>query len=540
MKMDITHKKNYLKKSNGFVDAKKHLLVTLVFLLATVTNAFSQEIDFSDDAFFPAEDNQSSEFDFGSDEDFFGSADDDFFEGDGIDEMVGLEGEALSIAHGTLFEIGSVRVGGSFDLGLSTYTSLIRDDDMSFWDRVLDSRISPNANANLFVDARPTSVLRMYTKFGIRYPYKDSVGLSYSGSSGQLDDETIQKISDALNGVDISPLLNGGQTPTFSITNWLYLKELFTDFSVADRAFFRFGLHTVSWGAGLFFSPVSDMINSSSIDPENREAQVDGSLNLRAQITFPDSQNCLWLYLIPPSVADSSFPKIDDSQNQSLAEYLDSAMFPYLLKQTGLAGKMDVVISNWELGFGGVLRLENAPKLMFTASGSIINGKIGVFGEAVLSYGTQEQWKESTDWKNKNLIFQGTVGAMHMWTDPQITLIGQYYFDGNLDDHRYSTYGHNIAATAVFSNIAHTDLSATVFCLFYLGKENVSTINDAIEKLSSGKTFMPYAGIISASLSWTPFKNLSFSAGPYITWLDMTKTPDVAIKLGVTLGGGKF
>lgn len=510
-------------------------LLPFAVTVALCSSIFAQEMDFSDEAFFPSDfdDGFYSEDSFGySDEDFFGSADDEFFEDDGIEELVVLDEKSSAIAKGALFETGSVRVGGSLSSSLSTYTSLYRDDDMSFGDRIKDSRISPSADASLFVDARPTDKLRIYTKFGIAYPYKDSISM---GSSSSIDDDTLAEINAWLNSQGYPSLSSGMGVPDFKITNWLYLKELFTDFSIADRAFFRFGLHTVSWGAGFFFSPVSDMINTSSIDPENTDAQVNGSVNLRAQITFPNTQNCLWLYLIPPSTSAISSAMSD---NNSLAKTMDDAMFPYLLKETAIAGKMDVVVSNWELGFGAVLRLDGAPKFMTTASGSIINGKVGVFGEAVVSYGTQTQWKN--DSKNKDLIFQGTVGAMYMWNKPQITFMAQYYFDGNKDDHEYLTYGSNLAATINFSKIGETDLTANIFMLFYLGKSNVTTMSEMMAAVSGGNAFMPYAGIVSATLNWKPISYLSISAGPYITWLDMTKSPDVALKLGVTLGGGKF
>ncbi|MBQ2081095.1 MAG: hypothetical protein II461_04965, partial [Treponema sp.] len=65
-------------------------------------------------------------------------------------------------------------------------------------------------------------------------------------------------------------------------------------------------------------------------------------------------------------------------------------------------------------------------------------------------------------------------------------------------------------------------------------------ISDAAQLLQSGTTFMPYAGILSATLKYSPFSCLDLSAGPYITWLDMGKAPVIGLKLGVSLGGGKF
>ena len=550
---------------------KKSFLCT-VGLLIFSTAVFSQNMDFSDEAIFSDDgssgsndgisdltDTVSDDSVFGySDEDLFGSADDDIFGDDGIEELGVLDEKSSALAKGNLFEAGSVRIGGSFDTGLSFFVPLVRNDDKNFGERILDSRMKPSAGASLYIDARPNSTLRLYTKFGINYPYKDTVGVSGSYgtvNTGDADpdgdgsytppdgipDDVADWLEGLVNGADVSNLPASLTIPNFTISNWLYLKELFTDFSIADRVFFRFGLHTVSWGAGFFFSPVSDMINTSSIDPEHTDVQVDGSINLRTQITFPGSQNCLWLYVVPST--KSFMPEVssqEEAENGSLDEYMDDVMFPNLLKETGLAAKMEVVLGGWELGFGGVFKYLSAPKIMATASGSIINGKVGVFGEAVLSYGSQSQWDENSDWASKDFIFQGTVGAMHMWSDPQITLMGQYYFDGNKDDHEFSTYDHNLAATLNWAGIGGSDLSATLFTLFYFGKSNVTSISEAAELLSNGKAFMPYSGIVSASVSWTPVSILTVSAGPYITWLDMGKSPDVSFRFSVTLGGGKF
>ena len=491
--------------------------------------------DFSDDALFGTST---------SDEDFFGSADDDFFQDDGIDELEPAKEDSTGLSKGLLFETGSIRVGGSFDMGLTSYTTLYdKESDRNLGEQISHSGLSPKADASLFIDARPTQTLRMYTKFGISYPYKDSV--AFSGISDSFNASSLPPGSESWTTVEWMAYLQSnpsavqGSNISASITNWLYLKELFTDFSIADRVFFRFGLHTVSWGTGLFFSPVSDMINTSSIDPENTDAQVNGSLNLRTQITFPGSQNCLWLYVVPESKAET--PDMSDiDMDGSLAEYANDNSFPYSLKRTAFAAKGEFVIGGWEIGGGVFYKLHNSPRIMATASGSIINGKVGVFGEAVLRYGSDAQWNESESWSDKDLIFQGTVGAMYIWNEPKITFMAQYYFDGDKDDHEYTTKGSSLAVNVNFGKIGTTDLTATLFGLFYLGKENVTTMSDAAQLLSTGTKFMPYAGIVSASVSYKPFSMLSLSAGPYITWLSMNEAPVIGMKLGVTLGGGKF
>ena len=482
---------------------KKTVALLAASLLLSCAMLWGQVSDFSDEAMF------------GSDEDFFGSADDDFFMDDGIEELkTPSNGDGLTASHGELFENGSVKIGGSFDLGLDTYTTLYRKDDgKNLGEHIWDTRFAPRANAQLSVDARPTQTLRMYTKFGINYPYKSTVtvsGSEYLAGIASLDPNDPAEaalIQEAVRHVDAT------------IADWFYVKELFSDFSVADRAFFRFGLHTVSWGTGMFFSPVSDMINTSSIDPENTDAQVNGSLNLRTQITFPGSQNCLWLYVVPHSTMNKT--SIDDPGLQP-SEFLTDNQFPYEFRKTAFAAKADFVAGGWELGAGALYKLHNAPQIMATASGSIINNKVAVFGEAVLRYGSNMEWEADDSWSDKTLIFQGTVGAMYMWKDPEIMFMGQYYFDSNKDDNEYATYGNSLAGTVQFNKIGETDLTASLFGLFYFGKSVPDDILGALTLWQSGVNFQPYQGILAASMTWSPFDNFSCSFGPYITWFALS------------------
>ncbi len=492
---------------------KKTVKLLAASLLLSCTMLWGQVSDFSDEALF--------------------GSDDDFFFDDGIEELkTPSNGEGLTASHGELFENGTVKIGGSFDLGLDTYTTLYRKDDgKNLGENIRDTRFAPKANAQLTIDARPTQTLRMYTKFGINYPYKSSVALHGLESIAGLDPNDpseFAQIQASLANADVS------------IADWFYVKELFSDFSVADRAFFRFGLHTVSWGTGLFFSPVSDMINTSSIDPENTDAQVNGSLNLRTQITFPDSQNCLWLYVIPHSVMNTVSMASAADPGFSMAEFFNSNQFPYEFRKTAFAAKADFVAGGWELGAGALYKLYNAPQIMATASGSIINNKVAVFGEAVLRYGSDMEWEADDSWSDKTLIFQGTVGAAYIWKDPNITFMGQYYFNGNKDDDEYANYGNSLVATVAFNKIGETDLTASLLGLFYFGKTVPDDIMGVMSVYQSGRNYLPYQGIVAATMTWSPFDNFSCSFGPYITWLALSKSPEVAIKLSCKLGGGKF
>ncbi|MCQ2576466.1 MAG: hypothetical protein MJ162_06950, partial [Treponema sp.] len=321
-----------------------------------------------------------------------------------------------------------------------------------------------------------------------------------------------------------------------SVVDFLKVKELFTDFSVADRAFFRFGLHTVTWGTGYFFSPVSDMINSTSIDPENTSAQVDGALNLRTQITFPGTQNCLWFYIIPDGVSLAS-----NSVN---------------LIDTALAGKADLVFGGWEFGLGAYYKYQHAPKAMVTTSGSL--KKLSFFSEVVYSYGAASEWAYEPDsWKNKTSILQGTAGISYFWKEPKITLAAQYYYNGydsskefslmdavkfagDFED-TYFTKGHNFAVVANFGRIFGTsDLTATIFAMGNYGKDDLPPILNSMIDNSGLSTVFFSTATVSAMLNYSPFNGFTAGVGPYVTFKDWESKPDVTLKMNFTLGGGKF
>lgn len=442
----------------------------------------------------------------------FAQSDEDFFFDDGIIEQDENISGDYDLSHGTLFENGSIKIGGLFSTSLGTTTTLWAEDSDDFGENLKNTTLTPTVSAFLTVDARPTQTLRMYTKFGVAYPFGSKISAYVNKNE-----------SDLPLGFDENGIIMGKKVNA-SFSDYIQIKELFTDFSVADRAFFRFGLHTVTWGTGYFFSPVSDMINTSSIDPENVSEQVDGALNLRTQITFPGTQNCLWLYVIPTS----------DYQNP-------------LLRDTGFAGKADIVIGNWELGVGGFYKYDSAPKVMFTATGSL--QKVSFFGEFVYQYGADAEWKPynpmlamilvpnaKTD--SKTNIVQATVGFSYFWKEPSITLAAQYYYDGNDVDfaHYYVTAGHNFAVVANFGRIfGTTDVTATVFGMINYGKGEInSALKDAMQDI-------PLNSITtSAMLNYSPVSAFTVSAGPYLTWEAVDSKPKVAMKITAKLGGGKF
>ena len=461
---------------------------------------------------------QSDDDLFGGDDDLFFSDDDMFFGDDTIDEVSDVAAKS-DLSKGVIFDSGSIKVGGSVSAGVTTNTILYEQNGDDLGENIYRTTLSPDLSAMLSVDARPAENLRLYTKFGFAYPFEDRANTALQFTPVAL--------------MPGAPVLFPTSAET-SVSNWFKLKELFTDFSVNDTAFFRFGIHTVTWGAGYFFSPVSDMINSSSIDPENPDKQVDGSLNLRTQIIIPDSQNCLWFYVIP----STSF------NGQSAEGYA---------RDTAIAGKADILLGGWELGVGGLYKYQSAPKAMLTATGSL--KKMSFFGEFVYSYGAVSEWAKNTKWDDKTSILQATAGFSYYWKEQKLNLAGQYYFESNDKDFakKISTYGHNIALMAnkgeLFDN---KDLSLSLFAMANFGHKD-ATVDDILEiypmaALAAPSELEEYAKQASVMpnlttnvmLHYSPFKDMSFGAGPVITVKDFETNPTVAFKMTATLGGGKF
>lgn len=435
-----------------------------------------------------------------SDEDLFGSDDDLFFgDDDGIIELEEVAAPKTDLKNGVIFETGSVKIGGNFNLSLGTTTTF--KDGVEFKDSVKDTTLSPTAEAMLTVDARPTENLRMYMKTGVAYPFVTKGNATLSGTTITLPG----MLFGSTDNIDI-PLLVSSD---LSARNLFYIKELFTDFKLGENVSMRFGKQTVTWGVGYFYSP-ADVINSA-IDPENPTAQVEGPLCLRSQIVFPGTQNALWAYVIP----DTNFEK-------GTVNAIDTA----------LALKGEFVLGGWEFGLGGYYKYETTPRLMATASGTIFK-KLSVFGEAVCAYGQPETWVNDQD---KEFYAQATAGFMYNWSDPKITLMGQYFFNGQEDSSLLDYAVSKGLATEEEARMARSKGHNLAMAVNF-GKIGTTKINGAIYTVAN---FTNEVIIASGTLTYKPVDEMGISAGPYFTWAGYDNKPVTALKLNFTLGGGKF
>ncbi len=460
---------------------------------------------------------------FGSDDNLFGG-DDDMFADDGIVDFT--QNTISGSQAATIFQAGSVKIGGNWSSSVSTSTSFPKDS--KFWTDVKDSTLTVNLGAQLSVDARPTDSLRMYGKGGINYPFATSGDTSHTANSADLQDLID---SDTKLVTQLAQMAGITQPKSYSTStyNSFYIKELFTDFDISDNLTARFGKQTITWGVGYFFSPASNIVNLSAIDPENPTVQVDGPIALRNQIVFPGTQNTLYLYAIPSTSYEMTYQNLMKQKY----DYTVTNTKTSFVRDTALAAKTELVFGTFELGLGGWYQNQRAPVAMSTITGPFT--KKGTFyGEATLRFGDESAWKkENASGSKSKALFKGTVGGMLNWSDPGIALLGSYYYDGEeltdttkklaefqgVDWKALTTYGHNLVISASFSKLGLSDLSLSTFALYNITNESLkATVN------------LQYAGI----------SHVSLGMGPTMQWTGYKNAPTFSYSLTASLGGGKF
>ena len=423
---------------------------------------------------------------YASEDDFFFSEDSMFFDDVMVEEIT--EEDSNGKGENSIFDFGlietdSVSFGGSTSFSLD-YTALFGDfaaskkDSEYFLNGFENSYLAPNMSASLYFDARPNEALRFYGKVEVGYPFEQNLG-------------------------KLNPMLNGLTIPQ------LRVKELFTDFNIGEHSYFRFGKHTVKWGVGYFFSP-ADVINIGKIDPENPENQVEGAVTLRSMFTFPGNQNCLYLYLIPDETG--------------------------LVKNTAFAGKYDFLVGNTEIGLGAWVKYNRPPKFISTMTTTLFN-KIATFGEAVVSYGTEEEWLGDLE---KSFALQGTLGFSYSFTKPKITLATQYLFNGYGDENPETLDDVAFVSKQTLYNYVGKHYLAVSLSKSELISKKLSLSCFGLVGLSD------FSGNASLNLNYQMDKNCSLSLGPSYVFgkenSEFTKaTKDMLMfNISIKLGGGKF
>ena len=468
------------------------------------------------------------------------SADDSLFDMD-FETMFEDSGEMLEEAdlsrqnrapqEDLLVNLAGVKWGGRFTGSLNT---TLRWDGL--WTpefSVLDTAsedFRPRADGDLFFDARPDPDVRIFGKLRIRgEAEQDFLGLFGGIPQGTVSTQqggTIlftpaEEEQDSEEEDDEDEDTVGG-----AIQYQIAVRELFSDFSWNDILFFRFGKSFVKWGVGYFWSP-ADILNLSRIDVEDPTAEREGPINFKLHYPF-DVHNA-YAYLIA-----------------------NNEMAP---QDIALAGSVELLVGETELGFGGFYQRNQSPRVVTTVSSAFTD--FDLIGEAVLSWGSdriyvRKAWDqeaadedpdddleialESFEIANRP-FFNGTIGIQYQNQDWNLGGVLQYFFNGegypNSDLLKPAVYLSQNANTNALALPAEeqpdgyrappelTTIDIANWGQHYLGlSASLSEIADSdfSARVLSVTNLTDLSGFVDVSLSVRVLDTFTLSTGPRISF----------------------
>jgi len=393
-------------------------------------------------------------------------------------------------------------------------------------------------SALVFFEGRPAENFRVYGSFKTQWPFVASSDPFVTSATYKAP---------VLPSTQPSVITTDG---TVAVPN-IEVFELFNDFSWNDKVFFRFGKHTVKWGVGYFWSP-ADMLNLNAIDVEDPDAQREGPISLRAHIPVPGTQTNIWAYAL--------IPETDDPASLEPADL-------------GGAAKIEFLVGDWEVGTGAFVRYDQPASAMLSLTGAV--GRFSLFGEGSLSWGSQKSFVKDisalapylvTERFDDSPFFSGTAGFNWTKSDWDLTVVGQYLFNGQgyadddrnklIDDFRtvepvvsailgeagvaalgagliYNSGLHYAALSVSKSEMGLKDLSGSVFVL-----ANLSDLSGFAKPSISYRFFDK----MSASAAATFYFSTSalWGAGDNGEYVVLAGGPSVTLSLSSALGGGRF
>ncbi|MBN2652168.1 MAG: hypothetical protein JXR63_07290 [Spirochaetales bacterium] len=285
----------------------------------------------------------------------------------------------------------------------------------------------PEIDSYIWFDSRPKDNFRVFGKFSL----SGGTGLALDNFNFSMDNWQVIDNGDGSFSVgpglgessedDIQQDFLAGMSSSSNIT--FSVREFFVDFDYEKKLFFRFGKSFLKWGVGYLFSP-ADIVNLSPINLERPDQEREGPLSLRLQ--YPFGPHNFYAYLLTDSVTKP--------------------------EQLALGSRLEFLVENSELGLGFYYKKNSAPRFMATFSAPV--GDIKFFGEMMLSWGSdrvfvrpsriqpefeedeQDYFALDTFTIDDKPFFSGTLGFLFFKQDPSITVVFQYYFNGD----GYSSY----------------------------------------------------------------------------------------------------
>jgi len=373
-----------------------------------------------------------------------------------------------------------VRVGGSFSGSItpSAMWADFWDGDMALSDET--TSLGTSLKSTIFFDARPTEDFRVYGSAKAAYPFST-------------------KTSDGIS------------VPNLSVF------ELFADFNLNDKVYFRMGKSTVKWGVGYFWSP-ADVSNLEPINVLDAAAQREGPINFRVNVPIPGTQNTLYFY----TILDSDYANID-------------------FDTTALAAKAEFLLGNYEIGLGAYYRYDTAERGMLTLTGPL--GDFDVFGEAMVSRGSAKTYVtgiatdgtisyRSASEIRDSLFFSASAGFLYNNSNENITAVGQYYYNGegysNTDRDSLVSQAEIAIALAKASMNLDTmkSLSASLsslisgsgqhYAALMLSKGELFASDDLSASIIAVANLSDLSGLVKPSFSWSVVDNCKLTLSPMV------------------------
>ncbi len=559
------------------------LILALALLSPVLVAQESEDDSFFDDPFATAGESQSEGPESEnpeSDGEAVDNFDSLFEDTDMID--VADEEQMVTNPQDDLLQSEGVRWGGR--IGGSIASDWNWDDvwtsEFSFLEPTRQS-LSPNLSADLFFDARPNPQFRAYGKLELGLADNDgnldialdadtvTAGLPAGWTAEENADGDTEVRDDngdliiTIPGDGIGDVGDGGDEGAIGSAPGLEISvfELFSDYTWEDQLFFRFGKHTIRWGAGYFFSP-ADVLNLSAVDPEDPTADRQGPVSLRVQYPFGLTGNA-YLYAI----------------TNTGAELLDVAIAP----------RVEFVAGPGELGLGAYYQRTLAPRFMALYTASV--SEIDLFAETVLLYGSDKVFvrpsgdqSAATSDPDDGLdlvletyevtdapFVQFTAGGRYLEElddGVNLVLIGQYFFNGEGYDRSVerllpaaarlalnpaenglsdaeetppalgfddlTNFGrHYLGATASLSGVIFDDLSVTLF-----GLVNLTDFSGIASPTISYGFLDRFSASVSARFTFGP-PDGEFTA-PQALFTGEDGEPTLGITFSLSIPGGSF
>lgn len=420
-----------------------------------------------------------------SDQDFFGDP------GSSV-----TEGKTTSVDPTKSFteQAGGATWGGTIQADATTTPGWV--GTASTWNDGLSYDLLTTA----FLDSRPDKDFRVHFALQAGYPFTTSTTVMTSSST----------------------------YTTLTVPN-IKVWELFTDVTVDDALYLRFGKQSASWGVSYFYS-VADVISLTSINVTNPTLQREGPVALKATLPFPNQKANLTAFVL---ARDSYFatetPALDD---------------------LGYALQGDVLVGDAQFTLGGFYQKASAPKMVATINtglGSLIpiHGTFDVFTEAVVSQGADSLQGQGTGtytaangvtyatYASVNnwapiVTYTGTAGIYYSNTDDNFSLRTEYLYNPFGSSDKYAAtrvYGTYLAAQAnqflPGSAANPSSLSYGSSNVLYPGMHNLTVLYD-MTSIANSK--LEFSTLFQANLSdgsgWVtpyftiyPWKELGFKGG---------------------------